>query len=128
MAAVELGATGKTGLQPAQFCAYLLEAMGESEARRKRRKRDTGPDVIGMGIKRDLLRRAVDEDPPADEFEEWLVHQVLVADAAGPVRAMAIEILADFENARAFDSFNQWLAEGAPTPRVKDPARPRKRA
>jgi hypothetical protein len=77
-----------------------------------------------MDIKRDLLRRAIEEEPAPDEFESWLLQQVMRAEAGGPVRAMAIEILADYQNAQAHKSFSQWLEDGAPTPRVTDPAQP----
>jgi hypothetical protein len=42
-------------LRPAEFCRQLLATLDVSEGRRKRRKRDTTPDAIGLAIKRDLL-------------------------------------------------------------------------
>src|SRR5690606_22702639 len=41
--------------RPADFCRGLLAALDASEGRRRRRKRDTTPDAIGLAIKRELL-------------------------------------------------------------------------
>ena len=38
-------------VRPAQACSQLLAALGASDGRRKRRKRNTTPDAIGMAIK-----------------------------------------------------------------------------
>ena len=102
--------------RPGEICRRLLEAMAGSEGRRKRRKRNTEPDVIGMGLKRDLLARAAASDPDPDAFEGWLLEQVLVAGPlAGATRAMALEVLADYRVALASPDFRAWLAEGAPS-------------
>lgn len=114
-------------LHPVQYCSYALQAIEVSEERRKRRKRDTGPDVIGMDIKRDLLRKAIEDKPEPDQFEAWLMEQVINSGAGGPVRAMALEVFADYQNACADPSFSQWLADGAPTPRFQGPANSRNR-
>jgi hypothetical protein len=108
--------------RPAEFCRQAAEVIRGSEERRRRRKRDTGPDVLGMEMKRDLLERAIAADPEPDEFEAWLLQQVIEAPAGGPLRAMAIEIYSDYQNARAVESFGGWLSEGAPTPRFDDQA------
>jgi hypothetical protein len=50
-------------LRPAEVCRALLAALDASEGRRRRRKRDTTPDAIGLAIKRCLLEQAVREDP-----------------------------------------------------------------
>src|SRR5438132_12968000 len=47
--------------RPAVVCRELLAALDASEGRRRRRKRDTTPDAIGLTIKRDLLERAVEQ-------------------------------------------------------------------
>ncbi len=70
-----------------------------------------------MQMKREILERAIEADPDPDEFEGWLLQQVIDAPAGGPLRAMAMEIHADYENVRAVESFGGWLSEGAPTPR-----------
>jgi hypothetical protein len=106
-----------TELRPAEHCHQALEAIRVSEERRKRRKRDTGPDMAGMSIKRELLEKAIKADPEPDEFEAWLLEQVITSPTSGPIRAMAMEIHADYENARSVQSFSGWLADGAPTPR-----------
>jgi hypothetical protein len=117
---VAMNTQSDSPLRPAQYCQQAIDAIRVSEERRKRRKRDTGPDLIGMDIKRDLLEQAIDADPEPDDFEAWLLQQVIQSRASGPTRAMALEILAEYENARAVQSFGGWLAEGAPTPRFGD--------
>jgi hypothetical protein len=100
-------------LRPAEFCRLSLEALAASEGRRRRRKRDQTPDAIGLGIKRTLYERAAADDPEPDAFESWLIAQALAAPAAGPVRAIAAEILDDYRFAAADPSFRDWLAAGA---------------
>lgn len=102
-------------LQPAQFCAYALQTIEASEGRRKRRRRDTTPDAIGLQMKRDLLQRAVEQRPASDAFEGWLLQQVLAAPAGGPIRAICTEIFAEYQIAGLDDEFVRWLAEGAPS-------------
>ena len=102
-------------LRPGAVCAALLGALDGSEGRRKRRKRDTTPDALGMTIKRDLLAAAAAADPDPDAFEGWLLEQVLAAGGnAGAVRAMAQEILREWQVALAAPTFRQWLETGAP--------------
>jgi hypothetical protein len=43
--------------------------------------------LIRLGIRRDLLERAVREDPPAESFEDWLASRIAETDGAGPIRA-----------------------------------------
>ena len=105
-----------TPLRPATICRQLLAAMEGSEGRRKRRKRDTTPDAIGMGIKRDLLERAARDDPDPDDFEGWLLEQCLAAGPlAGATRAMALEVRDEWRVAASFGSFREWLDAGAPS-------------
>ena len=60
-------------VRPAEVCAALLAALEAAEGRRRSRKRDQTPDGIGLAIKRELLQRAVQEDPNPEAFEEWLL-------------------------------------------------------
>ena len=100
--------------RPADVCRELLSALDASEGRRKRRKRDTTPDAIGLAVKRDLLERAVAADPEPEAFEGWLLEQCAAAGAAeGGVRAMALSIFEEWRLARDAVSFRSWLAEGA---------------
>jgi hypothetical protein len=103
-------------MRPADFCRQLLATLNVSEGRRKRRKRDTTPDAIGLALKRDLLERAVQEDPEPEAFERWLLERCLVAGpASGPLRALAQDILAEWRLAEVSSSFREWLDQGAPS-------------
>src|SRR2546422_5226163 len=44
---------GDAPARPGEICRELLAALDASEGRRRRRKRDTTPDAIGLTIKRD---------------------------------------------------------------------------
>src|SRR2546429_1657267 len=102
--------------RPSQICGELLAALDASEGRRRRRKRDTTPDAIGLTIKRDLLERAVAADPEPDAFEAWLHEQCLAAGRSeGGVRAMALSIFEEWRLAHDADAFRDWLARGAPS-------------
>ena len=114
--------------RPADLCFRLLAALDASEGRRRRRKRNTEPDAIGLAIKRRLLEDAVREDPDAAVFEQWLLERTLAAGgpgsgtedgalfaASGPVRAMAIELLAEWRLAQFPGAFRDWLSDGAPS-------------
>ncbi|MGH7509723.1 MAG: hypothetical protein ACREMZ_09640 [Gemmatimonadales bacterium] len=99
------------------MCAQLLAALEVSEGRRRRRKRNTTPDSIGLAIKRTLLEETVRDDPEPHAFEDWLVEHSDPGGtaASGPARAMALEILADWRLARTSDVFRNWLEQGAPS-------------
>jgi hypothetical protein len=100
-------------LRPGRFCQLLLNAMAASEGRRRKRKRDTTPDALGMGLKRDLMAQAAEADPEPDAFEAWLLRQALAAPAGGPTYAMCAEILDEYRAARLDPGFERWLASGA---------------
>ncbi|MDP9353858.1 MAG: hypothetical protein M3R02_00975 [Chloroflexota bacterium] len=115
-----LAPTAPSTLRPAQICGQLLAAMDGSEGRRKKRKRNTTPDAIGMGIKRDLLTRVTVDDPEQEDFEAWLLHQCLTAGPlTGATRAMAMDILDEWRLALASEEFRAWLDEGAPSDDVE---------
>ena len=103
--------------RPSQVCHRLLAALDASEGRRRRRKRDTTPDAIGLVIKRTLLEQAMRDDPEPDAFEAWLLERCVVPGqcASGPVRAMALELLADWRLAERPGAFQRWLERGAPS-------------
>ena len=102
--------------RPAAVCRELLAALEASEGRRRRRKRDTTPDAIGLGIKRALLEDAVASDPEPDAFEGWLLERCLAAGGeAGATRAMALEVLAEWRLAASLPEFGAWLERGAPS-------------
>lgn len=113
-------------LRPAVVCGRLLAALEASEGRRRRRKRNTTPDSIGMAIKRAILEETVRDDPDGDAFEGWLLERCLSAGesdsrsdtaelfaASGPVRAMALEVLAEWRMAQTPGAFQTWLSDGA---------------
>ena len=102
-------------LRPAEFARRLEATLAASEGRRKRRKRDTTPDAIGLGIKHDLLERTIADDPEPDDFEGWLLERALSAPASGPVRALCSEIFDEYRFAAADPDFGRWLADGAPS-------------
>jgi hypothetical protein len=123
-------------LRPAEVCRRLLAALDASEGRRRRRKRNTTPDAIGIAIKRRLLEEAVRDDPDAGAFEGWLAERCLSAGepgsgggagelfaASGPVRAMALEVLAEWRLAEAPGAFQSWLGQGAPSDDAEKPGR-----
>jgi hypothetical protein len=102
----------------ADFCRALLGALDASEGRRRRRKRDTTPDALGLGVKRSLLERMVARDPDPDDLDAWLLAQCLQPSGphgAGAVRAMALEILDEWRLCRTLPAFGDWLARGAPS-------------
>lgn len=120
--------------RPAAICGQLLAALDASEGRRQRRKRNTTPDAIGMAIKRRLLEHTVRDDPDPEAFEEWLLKRCLwpaelgrdggelgLLAASGPVRAMALEVLAEWRLAQTSGVFRSWLSEGAPSEDVEKP-------
>jgi hypothetical protein len=104
--------------RPADFCRALLAAADASEGRRRRRKRDTTPDALGLGVKRAMLERLVAEDRDPDDLDAWLLAQCLEPSGphgAGAVRAMALEILHEWRLCRGVAAFGYWLARGAPS-------------
>ena len=102
--------------RPAEVCRQLLGAMGAAEGRRARRKRDTTPDALGMGIKRELLEAAIAADPAPDDFETWLITQVqATGHLSGATRAMALQIRDEWQFAVASGGFRAWLDAGSPS-------------
>jgi hypothetical protein len=105
-----------TPLRPAEFCRQLLATLDVSEGRRKRRKRDTTPDAIGLAIKRDLLEGVMRDDPEPQTFEGWLLQRCLaVGVGTGGVHAMALDVLREWQLAQLSPSFRTWLGQGAPS-------------
>jgi hypothetical protein len=106
-------------IRPAHVCKALLAALDAAEGRRRRRKRDTTPDAIGLALKRLLLEQAVQEDPSCEIFEEWLLQRaVLIANTAqspGAVAAMARSIYEEWQMVHALKNFREWLESGAPS-------------
>ena len=110
-------------LRPAEICRALLAALEASEGRNRKRARDQKPDTIGLSIKRSLLTRAVQDDPPPEAFEEWLLNYHATCDipeSSGAVLAIARNVLEEWRLAHSMDAFRVWLARGAPSDDAKD--------
>ena len=104
-------------IRPAEICAALLAALDAADGLRRNRKRDQTPDGIGLAIKRELLQRAVREDPNAEVFEEWLLQcgPAGAPASSGAVSAMARAIFDEWRLAHSLDEFKHWLDQGAPS-------------
>ncbi len=102
--------------RPADVCRRLLAALDAADGRRRRRKRDTTPDAIGLGIKRRLLEGIVAADPAPDALEAWLVARCAAEPGGqGAWRAMAQDVIFEWQLAASFEAFDAWLAQGAPS-------------
>jgi len=109
--------------RPSDVCRALLAALEASDGRRRNRKRDQTADAFGLAVKRDLLQRAVDEDPAPDAFEEWLLNYPLTCKApelVGPAFAMARAVFEEWRLAHTLGEFRLWLEQGAPSDDAKD--------
>ena len=103
-------------MRPAQVCSRLLSALDAAEGRRRRRKRNTTPDSIGLDLKRTILEETVRQDPEPDTYEQWLTERCLnTGSASGPMLAMAREVFADWHLAQQSTFFRSWLEQGAPS-------------
>jgi hypothetical protein len=103
-------------MRPADICSQLLAALDASEGRRRKRKRNTTPDSIGMAIKRSLLEETVRQDPDPDVYEQWLLERCHTSgEVSGSVRAMALEIFYDWQLAQRSAVFRSWLEQAAPS-------------
>jgi hypothetical protein len=105
-------------MTPADLCRSLLAALEASEGRRRKRKRDQTPDAIGLAVKRDLLQRAVADNPRAEHFEAWLLRYPSTCPApelAGPAFAMARAVFEEWRLAHSLGEFRRWLERGAPS-------------
>lgn len=102
-------------IDPEAFARQALAAIDASEGRRKRRKRDTTPDRIGLDLKRALLSAVEADRPGADELEGYLFQATLRADDPGATRAMCRDILDEYRAAAWSPAFREWLERGAPS-------------
>jgi len=103
-------------VRPAEVCRRLLAALQASEGRRRRRKRNTTPDSIGIAIKRAILEDTVRHDPDPDAYEGWLMERCSAQDEpSGSVQAMALDVLSDWRLAQTSVVFRNWLEQGAPS-------------
>jgi hypothetical protein len=105
----------QANLRPATVCRALLSALEASEGRRRKRKRDQTPDAIGLALKRELLEQAVQADPEAEAFEEWLLNYASARQLEGGVSAMARSLYEEWRLAHSMNEFRTWLDRGAPS-------------
>lgn len=113
-------------LRPADVCRALLAALEAAEGRRRKRKRDQTPDAFGLAVKRALLLRVLEDDPPPDAFEAWLLEYPSTCAApelAGPALAMARAVFEEWRLAHALGEFRVWLEQGAPSDDASDGSR-----
>jgi hypothetical protein len=111
-------------LRPADVCRALLAALEASEGRRRNRKRDQTADAFGLAVKRDLLERAIAEDPSPQAFEEWLLNYPLTCrspELVGPAFAMARAVFEEWRLAHTLGEFREWLEHGAPSDDARGP-------
>jgi len=110
--------------RPAEVCRLLLQAIGTSDGRRRKRKRDTTPDALGLAIKRWLLEEVVRYDPESRDFEAWLLDCArgpgppagpFAEGSPGAVLAMGRSVLEEWRLAIASPGFLAWLNRGAPS-------------
>ena len=104
-------------IRPAEVCRALLAALDAADGQRRKRKRDQRPDAIGLALKREILERAVEEDPEPGSFEAWLLDRVSASapGSAGAVTAMARAVLEEWRLAHTLGEFKHWLDRGAPS-------------
>jgi hypothetical protein len=110
-------------LRPADVCRALLAALEASEGRRRNRKRDQTPDAFGLAVKRGLLQHVIEEDPPPEAFEAWLLGYPSTCPArelAGPAAAMARAVFEEWRLAHSMGEFRSWLEHGAPSDDAND--------
>ena len=122
MGSITLSADDLKPVRPAGVCRALLAALEAAEGRRRSRKRDQTPDAIGLAIKRELLGRAVQEDPDPEAFEEWLLQCGLTCapESAGATLAMARAIFEEWRLTHSMNEFKSWLEQGAPSDDATD--------
>jgi hypothetical protein len=119
---IKLSADDLKPVRPAEVCGALLAALEAAEGRRRSRKRDQTPDAIGLAIKRELLGRAIQDDPDPEAFEEWLLQCGLTCapESAGATLAMARAIFEEWRLTHSMNDFKSWLEQGAPSDDAKN--------
>ena len=117
------GMTPSCDMRPSDICRSLLAALDAADGRRRNRKRDQTADAIGLAVKRNLLQRAVDEEPAPAAFEEWLFNYPLTCkqpELVGPAFAMARAVFEEWQLAHTLGEFRLWLEKGAPSDDATD--------
>lgn len=107
--------TTESAPTPAEFARHALEAIENSEGRRKRRHRDTTPDRLGLDLKRKILEDVIEHAPGPAELEDHLFALVNASDDPGATRAMCSDVLDEYRTAASSPAFRGWLEKGAPS-------------
>jgi hypothetical protein len=100
--------------RPAVFARLLLNALSVSSNKSRRRKRDQKADETGLALKCAVLEQLITDDPAPDHVGDWLLDQVLATPANGALRAVAAEILNEYQLARTDPVFAEWLSSVGP--------------
>ena len=100
----------------------MLAALDAADGLRRTANATKRRTAIGLAIKRELLQRAVQEDPDPEVFEEWLLQcgPAGAPASSGAVSAMARAIFDEWRLAHSLDEFKQWLDQGAPSDDAKN--------
>lgn len=110
---IEAQAAGQ--MRPTDFARHALATIEASEGRRKRRKRNTTPDALGLEMKREILEGITAADPPPEDLEGHLLSLIHRSDFPGPLRALCGEVLDEYRLALISGQFRDWLESGAPS-------------
>lgn len=100
-------------IRPLDFARHAVATIEASEGRRKRRKRNTTPDAVGLEMKREILEGIAAADPAPEDLEGHLLSLILHSEFPGPLRALCGEVLDEYRLALISGQFRDWLMSGA---------------
>ena len=110
----DLPLAGPIAVNPAEFCRLLKLVDREPP----RMSRDLEPDIIGIGIKQQILDALIADPPEPEQFEAVLLERAATLDLApGAARGICSDIVLEWEMARRAPEFMPWLRREAENPR-----------
>jgi hypothetical protein len=110
----ETSPTGPLSIDPAEFCRLLKLVDREPP----RMSRDLEPDIIGIGMKQQILDVMLVAPPAPEQFAAVLLERAAALDfAPGAARGVCSDILLEWEMARSSPEFIPWLRREAENPR-----------